>query len=564
MRIIVTIWKQRYAYVINLNLIARFFLLLQNIIAMIQILKNKYSARPGALLAFTIFLLAPALFINLGLMPFILDEATRANVALEMLYSGNYFVPTINGEFYYNKPPLYNWILLLFVSVTGNKTEFVFRLPTVVFLLVFAFTIYRTQREQGGKVVALFSALAFISCGRILFYDSFRGLIDIGFSWIIYLVFWSVYKYGKRKEYLNLFLIAYMLTTVGFLMKGLPSLVFLGISLLAWFIYQRDFKKLFSWEHAAGLAFLALIIGSYLLVYSRYNSLDTYFTTLWTESSKRTLIDNSFWNSFRHLFIFPLDLVLHFLPWTALLLVFIWKRARHAISRNSFARFALLMAGSNIVVYWLSPAIYPRYLFMFLPLLFYISFLGFFEMLEVKRFRRTAQIVLIILTSIAALVSLIIPYFVERPDLTFFIKYLAVFIPVVFILINLFRPGQLKLLNFVAILLVLRIGFNLFIFEDRIEHGSELYEKNGALAAAELSIGKPLYLYDDTRLHHASTYYITRTRGQILSTAEGKPVSDHLYLIETDKLDQFPPHKEIFRFQTRIEGLKISLIRPLP
>ena len=59
-------------------------------------------------------LLLPALLINLGLMTFIDDEAIRALVALEMKWSGNFITPTLHGEYYYNKPPLFNGILLVF------------------------------------------------------------------------------------------------------------------------------------------------------------------------------------------------------------------------------------------------------------------------------------------------------------------------------------------------------------------------------------------------------------------------------------------------------------------
>ena len=59
-----------------------------------------------------LLLLIPALFINLGMSPLIADEATRGMVAFEMQQSGELITPTIHGEYYYNKPPLYNWILL--------------------------------------------------------------------------------------------------------------------------------------------------------------------------------------------------------------------------------------------------------------------------------------------------------------------------------------------------------------------------------------------------------------------------------------------------------------------
>jgi 4-amino-4-deoxy-L-arabinose transferase-like glycosyltransferase len=327
---------------------------------------TKNSPDPNQLLVYYILLLIlPALFINLGIMPLILDEATRANVALEMIFSGNFIVPTINGEFYYNKPPLFNWILALFIKLIGSKHEFVLRLPTVLSLIFFSVTIYLTQKKEAGQKIAFFSALAFITCGRILFYDSFKALIDISFSWIIYLIFWYIFSYGRRKEFFNLFIVVYLLAGLGFLMKGLPAIVFLGISLLVYFIYSGEIKRLFSYQHLAGIVLFLIIIWVYLLVYSSYNSLDNYFNALWSESSKRTFLDNSVWDSIKHLFIFPFDFIFHFLPWTLLLFLPFLKRIRTSLFKDKFARFSLLIFISNILIYWLSPAIYPRYLFMY-------------------------------------------------------------------------------------------------------------------------------------------------------------------------------------------------------
>ncbi|MDV7402029.1 glycosyltransferase family 39 protein, partial [Arthrospira platensis SPKY1] len=87
-------------------------------------------------------LLAPALLINLGLMTLIDDEALRAWVALEMQLSDNYIVPTVHGDFYYKKPPLYNWLLLGVFWLTGSMEEWAIRLPTVCFLLLYCGTIY--------------------------------------------------------------------------------------------------------------------------------------------------------------------------------------------------------------------------------------------------------------------------------------------------------------------------------------------------------------------------------------------------------------------------------------
>ena len=82
------------------------------------------------------------------MLPLFADEPTRALVAIEMMFSDNYWVPTIQGEFYYNKPPLYNWIIAGLFTVTGSMSEFIFRLPSVIPLLLFGLTIFLWTKKK--------------------------------------------------------------------------------------------------------------------------------------------------------------------------------------------------------------------------------------------------------------------------------------------------------------------------------------------------------------------------------------------------------------------------------
>ena len=106
-----------------------------------------------------LLLLVPALFINLGVSPLITDEATRGIVAFEMKQSGNLITPTINGEYYFNKPPLYNWILLGFFNLFNQYSELVLRLPALISLLLFGWIIYDTTRRQMGSRVGFISEI---------------------------------------------------------------------------------------------------------------------------------------------------------------------------------------------------------------------------------------------------------------------------------------------------------------------------------------------------------------------------------------------------------------------
>lgn len=74
-----------------------------------------------------------SVIINLGYFNLQGEEPRRAIIAIEMLESGDYIVPHALGWQYYNKPPLYNWILSGFISLTGSDSEFVLRLPSLIF-----------------------------------------------------------------------------------------------------------------------------------------------------------------------------------------------------------------------------------------------------------------------------------------------------------------------------------------------------------------------------------------------------------------------------------------------
>ncbi len=305
---------------------------------------NYLKANPLFFYLFCVAMLFPALLWHLGYLAinFPTDEPTRAIVALEMIISGNYFTPTINGEFYYNKPPLYNWIIAGFFK-TFNYSEFVLRLPVIIGLLLFGLSIFLFVKKELGVKQGFIVAMLFITSGRILFWDSFLGLIDITFSCLVYTSFMAIYFFHKKKQYLALFLVSYLLTAVTFLMKGLPSLVFQAITLLTFFTYKNEFKKLFSWKHFAGIGLLILIVGSYYLMYAKYNTLDNVFTTLFSESEKRTIINYGWKRFVTHLFTFPFEMFYHFFPWSILGVFFFSKKFYSIMKSNEFLKFNFMI-----------------------------------------------------------------------------------------------------------------------------------------------------------------------------------------------------------------------------
>ncbi|MEM6396507.1 MAG: hypothetical protein AAF741_09180 [Bacteroidota bacterium] len=365
---------------------------------------------PRPLVILFCILLFPALLWNLDAMIFIDDEAIRALVAQEMIWSGDYLVPTIHGDPYLNKPPLWNWILTISFWIWGGASEWAARFPTVVCLLIYADLAYRFTKDELGHSVALLGSFAIITCGRMLFWDAMLGLIDVCFSGVVFTQFLLLWRYGERGQWWRAFGFTYALTATAFMLKGLPAIVFQGLTIIAYLVWRGEWRRFFSLSHiGSGIGCLALL-AAYYIPYSREVSLMTVWEQLFTESSKRTAMEHGWRETIEHLALFPLEMSYHFLPWTTLLIFFFGGRLRKRLKEKPFLAYLLLVFAVNIPIYWLSPNVYPRYLLMLWPLVFFVGLALYRPQLEAfSLYFRGWYVLLGAVVSLLALATFFIP-----------------------------------------------------------------------------------------------------------------------------------------------------------
>src|SRR5215212_10089915 len=217
------------------------------------------------LVAGVIILYCIAVIVNLGYLPLDGEEPRRAVVSIEMLHSGNLIMPTIFGWEYFNKPAVFNWFMTLIMYITGNSSEWSVRIISLLVVVCWAVCHYFFTRKFFPKNIAALSAL-FLATGLDLFFYSLShgGEIDIFYGFIVYLQVAFLFYYGHQKKWLQLFIWSYFFCAVGFLTKGFPSLLFQGLTLLAFCVYQRSVLLLFRWQHFLGILVFALLVGCYL------------------------------------------------------------------------------------------------------------------------------------------------------------------------------------------------------------------------------------------------------------------------------------------------------------
>lgn len=501
--------------------------------------------------------------INLGWMPLMADEAIRGTVAFEMMKSNDYIVPTIWGEYYYRKPPLYNWIIVGFFKLFDSYSEFIFRLPSVLPLFLFGLVIWYVSRKHIGDRAGVIAAFGFVLSGRLLTRDSMLGHIDIAFSLVTFIGFFVVYYYHKRKQYLALFLISYVLAAMGTLMKGLPSILFQVFTVGAWFLYMRDWKKLFSLSHIAGVLSYVAIVGGYFYLYSHYNGLDKYFGELYGQAAMRTVVDRPWYDSIINIFTFPFENFGHLFPTSLIFLFALRKSIMKQWLANDFTAFVAITLAVNLIPYWLSPGYYPRYLFMLYPLAFILGADAMMRYRETSPNTNRVFEGIFLAAGVLVTLSFVGAFFIpEFYELSLFIPSVIVCLAFGFTLLWLwFKQGNYRVYWAFAFVILFRLGFDLFVLPYRTEvTGTKSnYRKDQSEKILALTGEKDLVMYAQTPLFIDYAYYLGVGKDEIIYRVT-KPQSNTLYLIDDHRLSKLENTKVLYRFNSRYEDIYVNLV----
>jgi 4-amino-4-deoxy-L-arabinose transferase-like glycosyltransferase len=305
--------------------------------------------------------------VNLGHFNLQGEEPRRAIISIEMMQSGDYIVPHTLGWEYYNKPPLFNWILSGFMSLTGSESEFVSRIPSLLFLLIWGFCHYLICRKWFSKKLSLLSTFLLLTSADIFFYGLANGAeIDIFYSLVVYFQIISMFWFYEQKKWWPLFLLSWLFCAIGFLTKGLPSIMFQGLTLVALCVHARSIKLLFKPQQFAGIALFVLCAGSYFYAYSNYGDPSVMLTNIVNESLKKSAVGEESAGRLYKIISYPGLLFKLLAPWCLILLVLL-KPKRFTFFDSPLVRFSFLFIVFNIGIYWITGVGKLRYIYMFIP-----------------------------------------------------------------------------------------------------------------------------------------------------------------------------------------------------
>jgi 4-amino-4-deoxy-L-arabinose transferase-like glycosyltransferase len=183
-------------------------------------------------------------------------EARYAEVAREMVVSGNWIVPQLNGQKFWSKPPLSIWVAAAAMCLMG-KNEFAVRLPSFAFSLATMALMFGWLGKQRDRTEAL------VSCGvlatTVLFFLSSGAVMtdaSLTFATTLSMVsFWRAVR-GDSKTSHRWGWLFFVGLSLGLLAKGPVAIVLIGLPVGLWTVWQKNGKRV--WENIPWLNGLVL------------------------------------------------------------------------------------------------------------------------------------------------------------------------------------------------------------------------------------------------------------------------------------------------------------------
>ncbi|GHD41114.1 4-amino-4-deoxy-L-arabinose transferase [Marinobacter persicus] len=215
-----------------------------------------------SLLAFA----AIMIFSGIGLRsPWPADEPRFAEVAREMVTSGQWLLPMRGGELYPDKPPVFMWSIAAFFWLTGNL-KLAFLLPNALCSLLSLALVFNLGTRLWNQSTGALAALLLILAPQFLI-QAQRAQIDAMVAcWIMVACYGLIYHFFIRRSW-KWYFTAWGFMGLGIITKGvgfLPALLFVPIIALKIQDNSR-FSDSLTWRCAFGPVVMVLVVAAWLI-----------------------------------------------------------------------------------------------------------------------------------------------------------------------------------------------------------------------------------------------------------------------------------------------------------
>jgi 4-amino-4-deoxy-L-arabinose transferase-like glycosyltransferase len=194
------------------------------------------------------------------------DEARYVEIPREMVVSGDFITPRLNGVKYFEKPPLFYWLQAGAMKAFGSS-EFSMRLVTALMAVGGVVATFAFAASFYGLMIGAVAALI-VATSPLYFGLAHMILLDMSASIFVTFALFSFYKAFTATHRRRLWFWGFAAACgLGVMTKGLMALAIPGPIIVTWLTATRQWGRLRPFYPLSALAiFLSIVVPWHVAV----------------------------------------------------------------------------------------------------------------------------------------------------------------------------------------------------------------------------------------------------------------------------------------------------------
>lgn len=204
------------------------------------------------------------------------DETRYVSMARDMFNTKDFMTLYLNGEYFFEKPPLYFWGECLSFALFGHVSEFSARFPVALYGTLCTFLMYFVGKKVVSRRYGLISAIILATSMEFVILAKF-AILDIvvatciGFS----VMFGFLTQFVQEKNVKYFWWLFYIFSGLAVMAKGIPGFVVPFGTMFFVTIFNKSFKKIFRPQYfiVGSLLFLLIVLPWHIAMFNIHDPL---------------------------------------------------------------------------------------------------------------------------------------------------------------------------------------------------------------------------------------------------------------------------------------------------
>lgn len=204
------------------------------------------------------------------------DETRYVSMARDMFHGKDFLTLYLNGDYFFEKPPLYFWGECLSFAIFGKVNEFTARFPVALYGTLSTLLVYFTGKKVVSRRFGVISAMILATTLEFVILAKF-AILDIvvttciGFS--VMFGFLSQFVSDKNKKYM--WWLFYIFSGLAVMAKGIPGFVVPFAVMFFVTLANKTFKQVFRPQYILPgfLLFFLIVLPWHIIMFKIHDPL---------------------------------------------------------------------------------------------------------------------------------------------------------------------------------------------------------------------------------------------------------------------------------------------------